>query len=49
MASLPPHIHISAMNGLIVTLYVILALAVIHIIGRRFQGHPLADTLLDIA
>lgn len=44
---LNPHIHISALNGFVTALYVIILLGVAHIIARRFEGHPLADAFLN--
>jgi hypothetical protein len=42
-----PHIHISALEGLVTALYVIVFLGAIHIIARKFEGHPFADAALD--
>lgn len=42
-----PHIHISALEGLVTALYVIIFLGALHIIARNFEGHPLADSILD--
>lgn len=43
----PPHVHISALQGFITILYVIVGLGIAHILARRFEGHPLADAVLD--
>lgn len=42
-----PHIHISALEGLVTALYVVIFLAVMHIAARRYEGHPFADAVLD--
>lgn len=42
-----PHIHISAMEGLVTILYVVIGLGAIHIVARRFEGHPAADAVLN--
>lgn len=42
-----PHIHISAMEGFVTFLYVVISLAVVHIIARKFEGHPFADAVLN--
>lgn len=43
-----PHIHISGMNALVITLNVIVALGIIKIVGRRFEHHPVGDALLSL-
>lgn len=42
-----PHIHISALEGLVTALYVIIFLGAMHIVARKFEGHPFADAILD--
>jgi|SoimicMinimDraft_14_1059742.scaffolds.fasta_scaffold415881_1 hypothetical protein len=48
MASVAPHVHISGLSGLIQALYVIVVFGVLHLVARRYEGHPLADAFLDI-
>lgn len=48
MASVAPHVHISGISAVINALYVILILGVLHIIAKKFEGHPLADAFLDV-
>lgn len=43
-----PHIHISAIEGVKVMLYVLIGLGILHVMARKFEGHPLADTYLDV-
>lgn len=46
--SMTPHVHISALEGFKVCLYVLIGFGAAHVIARRYEGHPLADTFLDI-
>ena len=48
MAAVAEHVHISGITALINALYVIVVFGVLHIVARRFEGHPLADAFLDI-
>jgi hypothetical protein len=48
MASVADHVHISGITALINALYVIAVFGVIHLVARRFEGHPFADAWLDI-
>lgn len=48
MATVAPHVHISGLSALINALYVIVVFGAIHLIARRFEGHPLADAFLNI-
>lgn len=45
---LVPHAHISAIDGVKVGLYVFLFIGAIHIVARRFEGHPAGDAILNI-
>lgn len=47
-SDLIPHVHISAIEGFKVFLYFVVFVGVLHVIARKFEGHPLADTILDI-
>lgn len=42
------HVHISGFSAVINALYVIVIFGILHILARRFEGHPLADAFLDI-
>lgn len=42
-----PHIHISAMEGVKVALYVTIFLGIVHVVARRYEGHPAADAALN--
>jgi hypothetical protein len=42
-----PHIHLSALDGITTLLYVIVGFGAIHIIARKYEGHPLADAALN--
>lgn len=42
------HVHISGVTALINALYVIVVFGLLHVIAKRFEGHPLADAFLDI-
>jgi hypothetical protein len=42
-----PHIHISAINGLIVVLYAIVGFGALNVICRKFEGNRFADALLE--
>ena len=48
MATVAPHVHISALSGFIQALYVIVIIGVLHLVARKFEGHPLADAFLNI-
>ena len=48
MASVAPHVHISGLSAFIQALYVIVVFGVLHLVARRYEGHPLADAFLDI-
>jgi hypothetical protein len=48
MASVAPHVHISGLSAFIQALYVIVVFGVMHLLARRYEGHPLADAFLDI-
>lgn len=48
MAAVAEHVHISGITAFINALYVIVVFGVLHIVARRFEGHPLADAFLDI-
>jgi len=48
MANVAPHVHISGLSAFIQALYVIVIFGVLHLVARRFEGHPLADSFLDI-
>lgn len=48
MASVAPHVHISGISAFINALYVIVVFGLLHLLARRFEGHPLADAFLDI-
>lgn len=48
MANVAPHVHISGITALINALYVIVVFGLLHVLARRFEGHPLADAFLDI-
>lgn len=43
-----PHVHISAVSAIVMALYVLVILGVLHIIARRFEGHPLADAVMNV-
>lgn len=43
-----PHIHMSALEGVKTMLYVLIGFGVLHVIARKFDGHPFADTFLSI-
>jgi len=42
-----PHIHISAINGLIVMLYVVVGFGALNVLCRRFEGNRFADALSE--
>lgn len=48
MATVAPHVHISGITAFIQALYVIVVFGFLHLVARRFEGHPLADAFLDI-
>jgi len=48
MASVAPHVHISGLSALINALYVIVVFGILHLLARRYEGHPLADSFLNI-
>lgn len=43
-----PHTHITALNGVIVALYVVVVIGTINVVARRYEGHPFADAWLSI-
>lgn len=43
-----PHLHMGFMFGLIVSLYVLVFLGVLKLGAMRFEGHPLADAILEV-
>lgn len=48
MASVAPHVHISGLSAFVQALYVIVVFGVLHLVARRYEGHPMADAFLDI-
>lgn len=42
------HLHLGFMYGLVVFLYVLAFMGVTKIVALRFEGHPLADALLEV-
>lgn len=42
------HVHISGISAIINALYVIVVFGVLHLLARRFEGHPFADAWLNI-
>ncbi len=48
MASVAQHVHISGITGVINALYVIVIFGLLLSLARRFEGHPLADAVLEI-
>lgn len=43
-----PHIHMSALEGVKVMLYVLIGLGILHVVARKFEGHPFADAFLSV-
>lgn len=43
-----PHVHISAVQTFINAIGVLIVLAVLHVIARKFEGHPAADAILNV-
>lgn len=43
-----PHIHISAIQALVTSLEVLVVLGALHIVARKYEGHPLADAILSV-
>ena len=43
-----PHVHVSALEGVKIGLIALIALGTMHIIARKFEGHPLADAVLNV-
>lgn len=42
-----PHVHISGLEALKIMLVVVVGLGTIHVVARRYEGHPLADAALN--
>jgi hypothetical protein len=43
-----PHVHVSAIEGVKITLIALIGIGVLHIAARKFEGHPLADAFLNV-
>ena len=42
------HVHISALQGVIVMLYVIVGLGTLHAFARKFPDSALSNAILDV-
>jgi hypothetical protein len=42
------HLHVGFLFGLIVFLYVLSFMGVMKLAAMRFEGHPLADAILEV-
>lgn len=43
-----PHVHVSAIEGVKIVLIAFIGLGTIHVIARKFEGHPFADAILNV-
>ena len=42
------HLHVGFMFGLVVLLYYLAFVGVIKALALRFEGHPLADAIVEV-
>lgn len=42
------HLHVGFMFGLVVFLYVLAFMGVFKLLALRYEGHPLADAILEV-